>query len=90
MFLVIINLRIFIMKNLICIIAIAVLPMTAIAKGNTNEVPQFINAQVGQTVFTSESNTLSQPSRRDVAGAVLIDNELTRTVDENGAELEKE
>ena len=89
------------MKKKILTIAFAVLipVMTAQAEGNANTTILQLNSMVDTAVF--EQPNLSQPSRRDVAGAVLLDmgpNEpahtlhtgLTRTVDENGAQLNTE
>ena len=73
------------------------------AQDGTSEVTGFIVNTINPTV---SSGNLAQPSRRDVAGAVELDLELnsspglvakdmkelelTRTVDENGAKLNKE
>lgn len=61
------------MKKIITIFAFTVISFTANADGNTNEVNQFINTHTGVNVLkTSESTTHPQPSRRDAAGAVLL------------------
>ncbi len=79
------------MKRKILTIAFAVLipVMTAQAEGNTNEVQRLLNTQIGSPVFP-QSNTLPQPSRRDVAGAVILNSEHENTVEINSVELEKE
>ena len=62
------------MKKIITIFAFTVISFTANADGNTDEVNQFINTHTGVNVLrTSESTTHPQPSRRDAAGAVLLD-----------------
>ena len=80
------------MRTKILTIAFAtILPVTiAMAQGNTTDVEQYIITNVINVDGTLQSNALSQPSRRDVAGAVILDLEHTDTVGTDSVKLEKE